>query len=74
MKRRVSRAVTGGMDWLVFDAYFSALRDGMVPPIDTYDTAAWMAITPLSEISIANGQYARGYPGLHPRYVDAQNG
>lgn len=45
----------GGMDWLVFDAYFSALRDGMVPPIDTYDTAAWMAITPLSEISIANG-------------------
>ena len=45
----------GGIDWLVFDAYFSALRDGMVPPIDTYDTAAWMAITPLSEISIANG-------------------
>ena len=45
----------GGMDWLVFDAYFTALRDGMVPPIDTYDTAAWMAITPLSEISIANG-------------------
>ena len=46
----------GGMDWLVFDAYFTALRDGMVPPIDTYDTAAWMAITPLSEISIANGR------------------
>ena len=45
----------GGMDWLVFDAYFTALRDGMCPPIDTYDTAAWMAITPLSEISIANG-------------------
>ena len=45
----------GGMDWLVFDAYFTALREGMVPPIDTYDTAAWMAITPLSEISIANG-------------------
>jgi len=45
----------GGMDWLVFDAYFSALRDGEVPPIDTYDTAAWMAITPLSEISIQNG-------------------
>ena len=45
----------GGMDWLVFDAYFTALRDGMVPPIDTYDTAAWMAITSLSEISIANG-------------------
>lgn len=44
----------GGMDWLVFDAYFTSLRDGVVPPIDTFDMAAWMAITPLSEISIAN--------------------
>ena len=42
----------GGMDWLVFDAYFEALKNGEVPPIDTFDTAAWMAITPLSEISI----------------------
>lgn len=45
----------GGMDWLVFDAYFEALHTGDVPPIDTYDTAAWMAITPLSEISIMHG-------------------
>ncbi len=44
----------GGMDWLVFDAYFEALKNGDVPPIDTYDTAAWMAITPLSEISVKN--------------------
>lgn len=44
----------GGMDWLVFDAYFTSLSDGVVPPIDTFDMAAWMAITPLSEISIAN--------------------
>ena len=42
------------MDWLVFDAYFESLKAGVVPPIDTYDMAAWMAITPLSEISIAN--------------------
>lgn len=45
----------GGMDWLVFDAYFEALANGDVPPIDTFDTAAWAAITPLSEISIQNG-------------------
>jgi len=45
----------GGMDWLVFDAYFEALANNDVPPIDTYDTAAWMAITPLSEQSIALG-------------------
>lgn len=45
----------GGMDWLVFDAWFEALKNGDAFPIDTYDTAAWMAITPLSEISIAQG-------------------
>ena len=45
----------GGMDWLVFDAYFTSLLDGKYPPIDTYDTATWMAITPLSEQSIALG-------------------
>ncbi len=45
----------GGMDWLIFDAYFGALHEGVVPPIDTYDTAAWMSITPLSEASIAMG-------------------
>ena len=52
----------GGIDWLVFDAYFTSLRDNVVPPIDTYDTAAWMAITPLSEISIANGCTAVDIP------------
>ncbi len=45
----------GGMDWLIFDAYFEALKNNDVPPIDTYDMAAWMAITPLSEQSIARG-------------------
>lgn len=56
----------GGMDWLVFDAYFEALRNGDVPPIDTYDTAAWMAITPLSEESIRNG----GAPVEIPDFTD----
>ena len=45
----------GGMDWLEFDAFFGAIEHGITPPIDTYDTAAWMAITPLSEESIATG-------------------
>ncbi|MBQ7921382.1 MAG: gfo/Idh/MocA family oxidoreductase [Clostridia bacterium] len=43
------------IDVLVFDAFFDSLHNNDVPPIDTYDTASWMAITPLSEISIANG-------------------
>lgn len=45
----------GGMDYFVLDAFFKALREGAPMPIDVYDTAAWMAITPLSEISIKNG-------------------
>ena len=52
----------GGMDWLVFDAYFTSLAEGKVPPIDTYDTAAWMAVTPLSETSIACGSMPVDFP------------
>lgn len=44
----------GGMDYFVLNAFFEALRDGKPMPIDVYDTAAWMAITPLSEMSLKN--------------------
>ncbi len=44
-----------GMDYMVFAAFFEAVKKGATPPIDVYDTAAWMAITPLSEESIKNG-------------------
>jgi hypothetical protein len=45
----------GGMDWLVYEGFFEYVRTGKTPPIDTYDTATWMAITPLSTKSIENG-------------------
>lgn len=45
----------GGMDWLVGRAFVESVKRGIATPIDTYDTAAWMAITPLSEQSIATG-------------------
>ena len=45
----------GGMDTLVFDAFFGALMEGRPMPIDVYDMAAWMCITALSEQSIALG-------------------
>ena len=45
----------GGMDYLELKAFFDALRADAPMPIDVYDAAAWMAITALSEISIANG-------------------
>ena len=46
----------GGMDALVFDAFFEALDQGKPMPIDVYDMATWMCITVLSEQSIATGQ------------------
>lgn len=45
----------GGMDWLVCRAFVEAVKNGTNTPIDAYDTAAWMAIAPLSEASIAKG-------------------
>ena len=45
----------GGMDWLVLSAFFEALKENKPMPIDVYDMATWMAITPLTEKSILLG-------------------
>jgi len=45
----------GGIDWLVTRAFLDAVKRGVNTPIDAYDTVAWMAIAPLSEMSIARG-------------------
>jgi hypothetical protein len=45
----------GGMDFLVLSAFVDALRRQIPPPIDVYDTAAWMSVTALSEQSVALG-------------------
>jgi len=44
-----------GMDDLVYRAFVECAMEGIQPPMDVYDCAAWMAITPLSEASIAMG-------------------
>ena len=43
----------GGMDFLTLRAFVESLQKGVPFPIDVYDAAAWMAITCLSEQSIA---------------------
>ena len=50
-----SRGGHGGVDWLVGRAFIESVKAGTDTPIDAYDTATWMAITPLSEASIAKG-------------------
>ena len=45
----------GGMDYLVQRAFYESVMKGVEPPIDVYDTAAWMCITCLSEQSVSMG-------------------
>lgn len=42
----------GGIDYLVIRAWIESVKNGTLPPIDVYDAAAWMCITPLSEQSV----------------------
>ena len=52
----------GGMDWLVLRAFVESVKRGTQTPIDAYDTATWMAIGPLSEMSIAKGGMPVDFP------------
>lgn len=52
----------GGMDFLVLRAFVESVQRNEQPPIDVYDAAAWMAITPLSEESIARGSIPVAVP------------
>ena len=45
----------GGMDYMVLSAFFESVKTGAPVPIDVYDAASWMAISALSEDSIACG-------------------
>ena len=57
-KKYIEEGVKGGhdgMDWLEFEIFFRNLREGAPMPVDVYDPASWMAITALSEMSVARG-------------------
>ena len=49
-------------------AFFGAILRGEEMPIDVYDAALWMSITPLSEQSIAHG----GMPQAIPDFTRGQ--
>ncbi len=61
-KKKGVRGGHGGMDYLVLRAFIEALQNGTYMPIDAYDTASWMVITPLSEQSILNGSAPQNIP------------
>ncbi len=55
----------GGMDFFVLNAFVKAAISKVSPPMDVYDAAAWSALTPLSEQSIAQG----GAPQVFPDFT-----
>ena len=57
-----STAGHGGMDFFVMHAFIEALKREAPMPIDVYDGATWMAITCLSEQSIARGSEPMQFP------------
>ncbi|MCB0615127.1 MAG: gfo/Idh/MocA family oxidoreductase, partial [Phaeodactylibacter sp.] len=52
----------GGMDWFLLNDFVESYKRGEKPPIDVYDAATWLAITPLSEQSIALGGQPMAFP------------
>ena len=52
----------GGMDYFEFRSFIETLKAGKEMPVDVYDAAAWMAITALSEESVAEGGMPKAIP------------
>jgi hypothetical protein len=61
----------GGMDWFLIDEFVNHAKENKRPPIDVYDAAAWLSITPLSEESIAAGSSSVAVPDFtRGRWID----
>ena len=60
--KETDNAGHGGMDFFVLHAFVESIKRAMPTPMDVYDAAAWSAITPLSEMSIALGNQTVEFP------------
>ncbi|MBM3440860.1 MAG: gfo/Idh/MocA family oxidoreductase, partial [Bacteroidetes bacterium] len=63
--RETQGAGHGGMDFFVIHALVEAAKRNTPTPMDVYDAAAWSAITPLSEQSIAAGSKTVDFPDFN---------
>jgi len=62
MEAKASGAGHGGMDYFLINAFVESAKRNEVPPIDVYDAATMMAITPLSEQSVSSGSMPVIFP------------
>lgn len=64
----------GGMDFFLLNAFVECAKRNEAPPFDVYDAATWMAITPLSEQSIATGSTPQAFPDFtRGRWTERKN-
>lgn len=63
----------GGMDYLVLSSFVDSVKNNTHPPIDAYDAATWMAITYLSEQSVAMGSMPVPVPDFtNGKWIDRE--
>ena len=58
----------GGCDWLEFRNFVENVKRGRSGPVDVYDAATWIAVTTLTEQSIAMG----GMPQVMPDFTSGR--
>ena len=61
-RKKGVRGGHGGAGYLKTRAFVECVKRQIPTPIDVYDTAAWIAVTPLSEESIAKGSAPVEFP------------
>ena len=61
-EERATGAGHGGMDYFLVNSLVENAKRNAAAPFDVYDAASWMAITPLSERSIATGSSPQVFP------------
>ena len=76
-KRHEQKAIGaghGGMDYFLMHSFIEHAKRNEAPPFDVYDAASWMAITPLSEQSIALGSTPAYFPDFSDgKWIDRNN-
>ena len=64
----------GGMDYFLMHSFVESAKRNETPACDVYDAATWLAITPLSEQSIATGSAPQAFPDFtRGRWVERKN-
>lgn len=63
-RERAEKAGHGGGDYFILREFAAAISEQRLPLIDVYDAVTWSSITPLSQVSIAQGNAPVAVPNF----------